>query len=106
MTLPSLNQTNMRIPHAAINGSGIGGLEPPPLLYKKNLVPNLHMHVLKKKTDNNAWIGRKYGLSLQPHAVKVLYEIGLMEEVTASGWAPMNQKYFYKEGQLIANYPK
>ena len=39
----------MRIPHAAINGSGIGGLEPPPLLYKKNLVPNLHMHVLEKK---------------------------------------------------------
>ena len=100
---PSLN---MRVPHVTINGAGIGGLATALALHSKNLVPHLHINVLEKNPDPNAWVGRGAGLNLQPHAVKALDEIGVMEEVAASGWAPMNQQYFTKEGRLIANSPR
>lgn len=96
----------MMLPRLTINGGGIGGLATALALHSRNLVPNLHINILEKNADPDAWVGRGAGLNLQPHAVKFLNEIGLMEEVVASGWAPMSQQYFTKNGKLIANSPR
>lgn len=96
----------MRVPHLTINGAGIGGLATALALHSKGLVPNLNVNILERNPLDNAWVGRGAGLNLQPHAVKVLDEIGLMNEVIAKGWAPMNQQYFTNNGRLIVNSPR
>ena len=100
------HQSIMRVPHVTINGASIGGLATALALHSKNLVPNLHINILDKNPYGNDGVGHGAGLNLQPHAVKMLDEIGLMEEVVASGWAPMNQQYFTNNGRLILNHPR
>ena len=96
----------MIVPHVTINGPSIGGLATALALNSKNLVPNLHINILDRNLYGNDEVGHGTGLNLQPHAVKMLDEIGLMEEVVASSWAPMNQQYFTNNGKWLLNHPR
>ena len=96
----------MRVPHVTINGASIGGLAAALALHSKKLVPNLHINILDRNPHGNDRVGHGAGLNLQPHEVKMLDGIGLMEEVVANGWAPMNQQYFTNNGRLVLNYPR
>ena len=54
----------------------------------------------------NDRVGHEADLNLQHHAVNILDDIFLIEEVVARGWEPMKQHYFTKNGRLILNHPR
>jgi len=83
----------------AIVGGGIGGLVAALALHARGFSPTVYESVAEMRQ-----LG--VGINLLPHAVRVLDDLGLREQLLASGIATAELLYFNKFGQKIWREPR
>ena len=89
----------MRSPSTIVVGAGIAGLSTALSLHAEGLAVEVFESV-----DRVQALG--VGINLQPHAVRELDALGLMDSVLDQGIAPRQLAYFTKRGQEIWREPR